>query len=132
MKKIVFDSHALLKFSQDEQGADEIEKILVLSQKGKIESFINLINLGEVYYIMIRRVGLEAAKRYLESFYQLTIKVIMPSEELIFSASEIKAKYAISYSDCFVAATALKYDASVITGDPEFKNIEDLIRIEWI
>lgn len=132
MKKIVFDSHALLKFSQDEQGADEIEKILVLSQKGKIESFINLINLGEVYYIMIRRVGLEAAKRYLESFYQLTIKVIMPSEELIFSASEIKAKYAISYSDCFVAATALKYDASVITGDPEFKKIEDLIRIEWI
>jgi len=132
MKKVVFDSHAILKFSQDEKGADKIEEILTLSQKGKIESFINLINLGEVYYIMIRRTGLESAKRYLESFYQLTIKVIIPSDEIIFSAAEIKANYAISYADCFVAATALKYDASVITGDPEFKKLENLMKIEWI
>ena len=132
MKKVVFDSQAILKFTQDEKGADRIEEILISSQKGKLESFINLINLGEVYYIMIRRSGLEPAKRYLESFYQLAIKVIIPSEEIIFSAAEVKAKYAISYADCFVAATALTYDASIITGDPEFRKIENLIKIEWI
>lgn len=131
-KRIVFDSYAVLKFSQNEEGADRIEEILTLSQQGNIESFINQINLGEVYYKTIRRLGIEAARRYLESFYQLPIKVIPPSSEIIFSASEIKAKYAISYADCFTAATALKYEASIITGDPEFKKLEDIVRIEWV
>lgn len=52
--------------------------------------------------------------------------------EIIFSASEMKAKYAISYADCFAAATALEYEASIITGDPEFKKLEDIVKIEWI
>ena len=132
MKKIIFDSHAILKFSQDEEGADKIEKLLVLSQQGKIASFINQINLGESYYQTIRNFGLESAKRYLESFYQLPIKVVIPSSEIIFSASEIKAKYAISYADCFVVATALMHEASIITGDPEFKKVENTVKIEWV
>ena len=131
-KKLIFDSHAILKFSQDEEGADKIEKFLVLSQQGKIESFINQINLGEIYYQTIRKLGIEAAKRYLESFYQLPIKVITPSPEIILSASEIKAKYAISYADCFVVSTALLHNASIITGDPEFRKIEHIIKIEWV
>ena len=132
MKKIIFDSHAILKFSQDEEGADKIEKLLVLSQQGKIASFINQINLGEIYYQTIRNFGLESAKRYLESFYQLPIKVVIPSSEIIFSASEIKAKYAISYADCFVVATALMHEAFIITGDPEFKKVENRVKIEWV
>ena len=131
-KKVIFDSHAILKFSQDEKGADEIEKLLVLSQQGKIESFINQINLGEIYYQTIRRLGLEPAKRYLESFYQLPVKVVIPSTEIIFSSSEIKAKYAISYADCFVVATALMHEATIITGDMEFKKVENIVKIEWV
>jgi ribonuclease VapC len=132
MKKMVFDSHAILKFSQDEEGADKIEKFLLLSQQGKIKSFINQINLGEIYYKTIRRLGLEPAKSYLESFYQLPIQVVSPSSEIIFSASEIKAEYAISYADCFAVATALKHEASIVTGDPEFKRLKNLVKIEWI
>jgi len=131
-KKIIFDSHAILKFFQDEEGADKIEKLLVLSQQGKIASFINQINLGEIYYQTIRSLGLESAKRYLESFYQLPIKVVIPSSEIIFFASEIKAKYAISYADCFVVATAFMHEASIITGDPEFKKVENTVKIEWV
>lgn len=39
------------------------------------------------------------------------------------NASEIKAKFAISYADCFAAATALKFSAAIITEDPEFKKV---------
>ncbi|HUU53185.1 MAG TPA: hypothetical protein VMW44_00925 [Candidatus Bathyarchaeia archaeon] len=46
----------------------------------------------------------------------ITIKTIYQVK-----ASEIKAKFAISYADCFAAATALKFSASIITGDPELK-----------
>ncbi|MFQ5486069.1 MAG: PIN domain-containing protein [Desulfobacterales bacterium] len=54
------------------------------------------------------------------------------SDDIIMSASEIKAEYAISYADCFAVATAQKLGASIVTGDPEFKKVESLVKIEWI
>jgi ribonuclease VapC len=93
---------------------------------------MNQINLGEVYYKTIRAVGLEEGKKFLENFLRLPLSVILPDSELIWKASEIKAEYAISYADCFAAATALRYEAAILTGDPEFKKIEPLLSIEWV
>lgn len=47
-------------------------------------------------------------------------------------AAEVKAQYAISYADCFAVPTELKYQASIVTGDLEFKKIEHLVGIDWI
>jgi ribonuclease VapC len=132
MKNILFDSHAILKFYQDEDGADKVEKLLNSSQQGNLKAYISEINLGEVYCQTIRRLGLEAAKKHLEQFFALPIRVISPSSEIILSASEIKAEYTISYADCFAVATALQLTASIITGDPEFKKVEKLVKIVWI
>jgi ribonuclease VapC len=132
MKNILFDSYAILTFYQDEDGADKVERFLTSSRQGNLQGYISEINLGEVYYKTIRRLGLEPAKRQLEYFYELPLQVISPSSEIILSASEIKAEYAISYADCFAVATALKFSASIITGDPEFKKVKHLVKIEWI
>jgi ribonuclease VapC len=132
MKNILFDSHAILKFYQDEDGADKVEKLLNSSQQGNLKAYISEINLGEVYCQTIRRLGLEAAKKHLEQFFALPIQVVALSSEIILSASEIKAEYTISYADCFAVATALQLTASIITGDPEFKKVEKLVKIVWI
>jgi ribonuclease VapC len=132
MKNILFDSHAILKFYQDEDGADKIEKYLISSRHGNLKSYISEINLGEVYYKTIRRLGLTSARTQLEQFFELPIHVISPSTDIILSAAETKAEYAISYADCFAVATALKLGASIITGDPEFNKVEHLVKIIWI
>ena len=132
MKRILFDSHALLKFSQDEEGADKVEQFLLYSLNRKLKAYLSEINLGEIYYISIRRLGLESAKLYLEQLLDLPIDIVSPSSEIIREAAEIKAQYAISYADCFAAATALKYSASIITGDPEFKKVDHIVTIEWL
>jgi len=132
MKTILFDAHAILKFSQDKEGAETVEEFLVASQRGSLKACMSEINLGEVYYITIRRVGLESAKYYLDQFLELPIEIIAPSSEIIMSASEIKAEYALSYADCFAVATALKFSASILTGDPEFKKVEHIVTIEWL
>ncbi|MFC1820008.1 type II toxin-antitoxin system VapC family toxin [Thermodesulfobacteriota bacterium] len=132
MKNILFDSYAILKFYQDEDGADKVEKLLISIRQGALKAFISEINLGEVYYMTIRRLGLALAKPYLEQFFELSIKVVPPSSDIILSASEIKAEYAISYADCFAVATALRVEASIITGDPEFKKVDRLVKIDWI
>ncbi len=132
MKSILFDSHAILKFYQDEDGADKVEESLISSRQGDLNAFMSEINLGEVYYMTIRRLGLASAREYLEQFSELSIQVVHPSSDIILSASEIKAEYAISYADCFAVATALKVEASIITGDPEFKKVERLVKVDWI
>ena len=71
MKNILFDSYAILTFYQDEDGADKVEKFLTSSRQGNLQGYISEINLGEVYYKTIRRLGLEPAKRQLEYFYEL-------------------------------------------------------------
>ena len=132
MRDILFDSHAILKFYQDEDGADDVEKLLISSRDGDLMSYISEINLGEVYYKIIRRLGLAAARDHLEQFSELPIRVLPPSSDIILSASEIKAEYAISYADCFAVATAINADASIVTGDPEFKKVAHLVEIVWI
>ena len=132
MKNILFDSHAILKFSQDEKGADKVEQFLQKSQKGIIRACMSEINLGEVYYQMIRKVGLESAREYLERLKQLPFEIVNLTSDLVMHASEIKAEYAISYADCFAVATALKFSATIITGDPEFKKVEKIVKIEWV
>jgi ribonuclease VapC len=51
---------------------------------------------------------------------------------LIKEAAKIKSRYPLSYADAFAVATALRENASVITGDPEFKRVEGLVAIDWL
>jgi PIN domain nuclease of toxin-antitoxin system len=43
-----------------------------------------------------------------------------------------KAKYPLSLADAFAAATAMLLDAPVVTGDPMFRAVADLVKIRWI
>ena len=132
MKNVLFDSYAIMKFYQDEDGAENVEEFLSSAQQGELRAYMSEINLGEVYYMTIRRLGLASAKDNLEHFFELPVQIISPSSDIILTASEIKAEYAISYADCFAVATALSVKASIVTGDPEFKKIEHLTEIVWI
>ncbi|MCL5405434.1 MAG: type II toxin-antitoxin system VapC family toxin [Deltaproteobacteria bacterium] len=132
MKSVTFDSHAILKFAQDEAGADRVEELLRAAEEARVRACVNEINLGEVYYITMRRLGVESARRFLEQFSTLAVERIAASWQIIESAAELKARHALSYADCFAAATALRHGASLVTGDTEFKKVEHLVPIEWI
>ena len=132
MKKILFDSHAILKWTQKEKGYQKVKSLLTACRDQSVVGYMNQINLGEVYYKTIRAVGLAKAKEFLENFSRLPIHIILPDGELFWRASEIKAAYPVSYADCFAAATALRFEASVLTGDPEFKKITSVVHVEWL
>lgn len=115
-----------------EPGFDRVKKLIESCRDESVAGYINQINLGEVYYITIREVGLDRAKVFLENFLRLPIQIILPDSELVWKASEIKAVNPISYADCFAVATALTYAAVILTGDPEFKKAEKLVKVEWL
>ena len=53
--------------------------------------------------------------------------------ELVRQAALFKATKKMSYADCFAAALAKIRNAELVTGDREFKAVEnDLKKIRWI
>ena len=55
-------------------------------------------------------------------------------EELLLTAATLKANHPISYADCFAAALAIINRCPLVTGDPEFKSLEEegVIIVEWL
>jgi ribonuclease VapC len=93
--------------------------------------WITSVNLGEVWYKIARRSS-ELADRYVEHVKGLGIEVQEADWELTRGAAQFKARYPISYADCFAAALAKRHRAELVTGDPEFHRVEKEIRIHWL
>jgi len=94
---------------------------------------MNEINVGEVYYILARRRGRERADFFLNAVLSnLPIRIVGNNFEAVVQAARIKAGHTLSYADCFAVATAQREDASLLTGDPEFKAVASLVEIDWI
>ena len=64
--------------------------------------------------------------------FDVPIEILPATRERVFAAAHIKANYPISYADSFVAAAAQEFNASILTGDPEFKSVESAISVEWL
>ena len=128
----LFDSHALLAFFQNETGANIVYEILRKSRKEHIDRLVCVINLGEIIYITKKMFGDQKKIEILGRIHQLGFKVLPVSDTLVYQAAEIKAEYPISYADCFVIVCAQEHNATIVTGDPEFKNVDHLVKIDWI
>jgi uncharacterized protein len=131
-EKIVLDSYALLALLKNEKGADEVEARIRSAQKGRCDIFLNRINMGEVYYILVREKGKSFADRIEAGLMQLPVRMVEADWECIREAALLKARFPMSFADCFAAVTAVMNQAILMTGDPEFKHVEDQIRIQWI
>ena len=129
-KKRLLDSFALLAFLKKENNYQRVKELL--SSPGE-PIVMNDINVGETYYILARERGTEQADTFLNVILpSLPIIVRSNSFEQVIEASKIKANYTLSFADCFAVATALREDAAILTGDPEFKRVQKLVDIEWL
>jgi ribonuclease VapC len=90
------------------------------------------MNLGEILYATKWRFGDERKIEILAHIHRLHFTILPVPNELIYQAAEYKAAYRISYADCFLLACAANYNATIVTGDPEFRNVRHLARIHWI
>lgn len=129
-RKSLLDSFALLAYLKQEDNYEKVEKILL---SGEVQVLMNDINVGETFYILARERGSEEAEYFLNVVLP-TLPIVNISNALydVVQAARIKAQYPISYADCFAVATALKEEATILTGDTEFKHVEKVVRIEWL
>ena len=90
---------------------------------GSVELLISIINVGEVYHLLAKRLGPEQAEDFLNRFPALPMRSVVPDAAGIVDAAKIKGKYPISYADSFAAALAIRERVPLVTGDPEFKRL---------
>lgn len=130
--RYVFDSHALIAYLEDESGARRVKAILAQAEREQAEIFLSIVNYGEVVYITEREQGLPAAQAIIAAIDQLPITVIEADRKITFAAAHVKAQHALSYADAFAIALAQSLGAKILTGDPEFRSIEQETAIEWL
>jgi predicted nucleic acid-binding protein len=131
-KPLIFDSHALLKLFQKEAGYEKIVRVLDEARKKVTPLYINAINLGEIIYITQRHFGEHKKIEVLAHIERLGFVTLPAATDVIFEAAEHKARYSITYADCFVLVSALRHHGIVVTGDPEFKKVKHLVEMLWV
>jgi len=128
----ILDSFALLAYFSGEKGAEKVEEILIDASRDICHVSMSLINVGEVLYITERGRGLAKTQESLALIEQLPIEILPVNRPDVLSAAHIKAHFPVAYEDAFAIVAAQSHDGVLVTGDPEFKAVEEDIRIEWI
>lgn len=125
----VLDSFAILTYLRQEAGWQRVHQLIVNASDAKAVLHMSIINMAEVQYIIIRR-G-QNTPQVLAALKTLPIQ-IAGADLYIPQMIALKAKYAVSMADCFCAALAISHNCPIITGDPEFKKMEDIITVDWL
>lgn len=116
---VVLDSWAMLAFLNGEPAAARVE-----SEWMSGGATMSSINLGEVLYIRIRKVG-EGAADYEVDRIRRHLSVVDPGWPTVAAAARVKAGGGLSYADSFCVATAIALSAPLWTGDPEILSLAD-------
>jgi uncharacterized protein len=121
MKTFVFDSYAWIGFFRKEKGYLKIAEFLSLVDEGNFHLLTSAINLGEVFYMLKRKNGVDLANYSME-FIQSTPGVIkVPTLEDILGAAKIKSENKLSYADSFAIQLSIHEDGTLISNDQEIK-----------
>lgn len=139
---VVLDSWAVLAWLQGEPSAVVISDLLACArgdreaedrvQEATGRQFrrpqlrMNIVNLGEVFYIVGRKRGEREARQTLQELEGTPLEIVSASDELVLEAARLKLTYAVAYADAFALATAFAFGGTLATGDPELKSIPDL------
>lgn len=131
-KAIVFDSWAIIAYLEGEPAAEKVADHIADAHEEEIPLFLSVVNAGEVWYIIARETSVADAERSITEMRHLGIEFVDADWILAHEASGFKSKHKMSFADCFAAALAKQKNALLLTGDPEFKQVEQEITVNWL
>jgi predicted nucleic acid-binding protein len=127
-KSFLLDTSALLAFWNDEEGADEVEKILRTSPS-RSKVFFSFMTLMEAKYRLWRSGGKELTQEFERPLHNLPLSRVNPTDSILDQAAEIKAIQRVSVADSWIIATALEIGAFLVHKDPEFEQVRDRLTL---
>jgi predicted nucleic acid-binding protein len=120
MRNVTLDSWAVLAFLRGEEPATRVvAQYLRQGAAGTTRLTMNVVNLGEVFYRLMRLQGEDVAEDRVSRFRTGPVEIVVVREALAMEAARIKGVYPLAYADAFAVATARAEGATLATGDPE-------------
>jgi predicted nucleic acid-binding protein len=124
MSNYVLDTSALLAYIEDEEGADEVETLLMKALDKTDELFISMVTCIEIFYISSREQGDVIAGERLTLIESLPLVQEPLNQGLIKIVGKIKAANSMSFADACIAGLSKFKNAVLVHKDPEFEQIE--------
>lgn len=128
----ILDASALVAYLWKQSGYEKVQDFLTKAACDEKRLLMTTVNWGEVCYLLLRDHGSEDAEKILQVIETLPIDFVEVDMRLAKQAAVYKATKKIPYVDCFVAALAKLQKGEVITGDKEFKAVENEVKVVWI
>ncbi len=128
MKHYVLDANAIVRYIRGTEGTDKVRSIFQQSERGVASISVSVINVGEVYYILMRYLGEPVAARTISALRHVVSFMPVDLEEAI-AAAKIKEQFKMGYADSSAAALALRMNASLVSADPVFEKLGKSIKL---
>lgn len=120
------DTYALIEWFV--QGNDNYRKYFEALDEEK--GFITELTVLELYHRVFHKLGKEKAEEALDiilgNFTVTDLSLDLIKEAAVFRSDMIKKKKKLSYADCINYTTAKNLKIKLLTGDNEFKDIENV------
>ncbi|MBV6395991.1 MAG: hypothetical protein HFACDABA_01579 [Anaerolineales bacterium] len=131
-KALVLDTWAVIAYLEDEPSAQEIADLIASAHEEGLPVYMTVVNVGEVWYTIAREVSEEDANSSVKELRDLRIQFENVDWELTQEAARFKSQNKMSYADAFAAALSKVKKADLVTGDKQFKPLEEQIKIQWV
>ncbi|HEX5874151.1 MAG TPA: type II toxin-antitoxin system VapC family toxin [Pyrinomonadaceae bacterium] len=129
---IVLDSWAVIAYLEDEAAGAKVADIISDALEQGLPLLMTVVNAGEVWYIVAREASAGDADASIKQVRDLGVEFVDVDWELAKVAAYFKSKNKMSFADAFAAALTRKVKAHLVTGDREFKQVEQEITINWL
>jgi PIN domain nuclease of toxin-antitoxin system len=133
MTMYVLDSSALIRYIDDEAGADRVEEILSACAGLRVNAAVSAVQWGEVAGNLRKRFGALEEKRILSALLPSEAEIVPADGERAVRAAALRVDRKIAYADAFAVNLAMDSpDHLLVTADYGFKDVADLARIEFL
>ena len=131
MKEYVLDANAVLRYFgvSEGQGTKKVRALFEQAEHGQARLSMSVINLGEVLYILLKRVDEPRARHYVQVLQHVVAMVEADAAQAL-GAAEMKHKYKLGYADSFAATLAITLKASLVSADPAFEKLGKTLK--WV
>ena len=131
-KALVLDTWAVIAYLEDEPSGQQIADQIASAHEEDIPIYMTVVNVGEVWYTIAREISEDEANNGVKVLRDLRIQFEDANWQLTQEAARFKSKNKMSYADCYAAALAKVRKADLLTGDKEFKAVENQVKIQWV
>ena len=133
MVTYALDSSAILRYLDDEPGAQRVSEIIKAHMAGKCEAIMSALHWGEVAGITCRIHGRQGMDLVLSRLSAFGLEIIPADADRAVRAALVKLKRGLSYVDAFGAELAAdSTDRVFVTADFDFKPASRDLTIEFL